>query len=126
MVRNTEGRVQDPADKVVYYFIVGEGLMTTFVGNDPQARGKKAGCKAVQRPDSKTGERVAWREEGVCVYCRLVDAGDDDEIPNDIAQRPEDRTLEAVCRNSAEQVFDGQVRYYKRILVYDGDRLWRH
>jgi hypothetical protein len=55
--------VQDPADKVVYYFKVGEGLMTTFVGNDPQASGKKAGCKAVQRPDSKTGERVAWREE---------------------------------------------------------------
>jgi hypothetical protein len=82
MVRNSKSRVEDPADQVVECFIVGERLMATFMGNDPQACSEKACGKAVEGPDSETGERVEG--ERICVRSGVVCAGNDDDIPEDI------------------------------------------
>lgn len=63
--------MKDPSDGVVDELGLGEGLMTTLVGNNPKTSGKKSCRKAVQSPESKAGDRVQhW--VGQC-QCRGVD-----------------------------------------------------
>ena len=63
--RKSLPRVEDPADKVVNRFGLGESLMTTFMCDNPDASTKKTGEERVECPDGEFGECVeVWARKG--------------------------------------------------------------
>lgn len=50
--------MDNPANGVVNGLGFGEGLMATFVTNDPEPSCKKTSPEAVERPEGETGEAV--------------------------------------------------------------------
>ena len=55
-------RMEDPANCVVECFVLGEGLMTALVRDDPKTSGEEANPKPIQRPEREASERVEDRE----------------------------------------------------------------
>jgi hypothetical protein len=82
--------VEDEADGVVNGLGLGESLVATLVGDDPEASREETSPEGVESPESESGERVGvgvgeldhgWIDEGIEVLCGLVDAADDKEVP---------------------------------------------
>lgn len=53
-VRDQQGRVQDPSDSVVQLLRWGERLVTTLVGDDPEASAKETLDEGVQGPETSS------------------------------------------------------------------------
>ena len=57
--------VEDPTDKVVDSFGLGESLMTTFMCDNPDASPKETSEERVECPDREFGECVeVWARKG--------------------------------------------------------------
>ena len=59
--RKSLPRVEDPADKVVNRFGLGESLMTTFMCDNPDSSPKETSEERVECPDGELGECVKVR-----------------------------------------------------------------
>ena len=63
--RKSLPRVEDPTDKVVDSFGLGESLMATFMCDNPDASTKKTGEERVECPDGELDEYVeVWARKG--------------------------------------------------------------
>lgn len=56
-IRNTKGRVAEPADDIVQTLVPREGAVATLVGENPQAGEDAALGSAVENPESGTGSK---------------------------------------------------------------------
>lgn len=50
--------MEDPTDSVVDHLGLGEGLVTTFVGDDPETGSEETSEESVKCPDREFGEGV--------------------------------------------------------------------
>ena len=63
--RKSLPRVEDPADKVVDRFGLGESLVTTLMCNNPDSSPEKTSEERVECPDGELGECVkVWARKG--------------------------------------------------------------
>lgn len=83
-------RVKNPSNGVVDGFGLGEGLVATLVGNNPQAGCEKAGEETIDGPESEAGKGVkggvrkiegSGVDERVGESGSLVDDANDSEVP---------------------------------------------
>lgn len=80
---NKEGGVQDKADSVIQPLVVTEGVVATFMGNDPNSSQHTALADPVKRP-GQVGERV-WEEMEV-VGSNIVEDRGNYEVVNNIRE----------------------------------------
>lgn len=85
-VRNEEGRMQDPSDSVVEDLGCAEGLVTTFVSQNPNTSGEKTLHDAIQPPECHTDRglrNVLWRH----VVMEQVERGsEENNVTEDIVE----------------------------------------
>lgn len=96
--------VEEPASHGVDGKVVGKGIMTTVVGENPEA-GKEAPLyETVQGPkgNGDKGRSVQLREPDG----RVEESAHDDEIANNVREGADHGALEALCRNSIFQGLD--------------------
>ena len=87
--RKSLPRVEDPTDKVVNRFGLGESLMTTFMCDNPETGCKETGEESIERPDRELGEGVEmgawksnllWSNERVKVLGSLPNATNSNQV----------------------------------------------
>lgn len=99
MVRDTESGMEDPAHCIINEFRFREGLVAAFVCDNPETGSYKAGCIAVQRPQSIVSQCLYsglrelhskfWEVLGLDILGRLVNDGKEEKVPYDVNGRPE-------------------------------------
>ena len=81
--------MEDPTDGVINQLRFGIGLMTAFVGNDPNASGHETSPKGIERPEGELGGPVkdrVWElddlrvDTGIKKSGGLVDSSQGSEI----------------------------------------------
>jgi hypothetical protein len=122
VIRHKENRVKNPSDSVVDVLGRGEGLVTTFVGNDPETGSKEThgdgdegvsgGSSGVvsKLGESKLGDGRINLERSPCENTER------NHILDDVQGRPESRSVETVSGNGIEQLLDGKLRRNKLFL----------
>lgn len=99
----------DPSGRVIENLRGRERLVTTLVGENPQARSKQTLDDRVQYPQ----RRSKWCRRNVLGGDELVEeekcARKTGNIPSHVAQPPQSRSLEAVLWNGISNVIDGEV-----------------
>ena len=116
-VRDEESRVTEPAGSVVENLRGGERLVATLVSEDPETSTKETLDDCVDSPEPSAywsgrdifrGDEFVEEQEGDC------ETGD---IPSNIAQTPQARSLEAVLRNCISNIIDGEVWKFELVSV---------
>jgi len=107
---NAEAGVEDPADGVVHQLGLGEGLVTTFMGDDPKAGCDETGPEGVQRPEGELGGPVkdrVWElddfrvDTGIEKRGSLVDSSQGSKIRDDVERGSPSVSLETMRRDYA-------------------------
>ena len=89
--RKSLPRVEDPADKVVDRFGLGESLMTTLMCDNPDASPKETSEERVECPDGELGESVKvrirkgdvlWSDQRVEIFGYLPGNTDGGQVTN--------------------------------------------
>lgn len=117
VVRNEERRVDDPADCVVEGLGLAEGLMTAFVGNDPETGARQTSGKGIGEPSDVTkdltsgtaDELTLSAEEAVDERRRIDEAGDEEAVHGNVRERAKCAAFKAVRRDDIEEFFDSEV-----------------
>ena len=116
-VWNEEGRMAEPTSCVVENLRGREGLMTALMSKDPEASPEKTLNDGIESPQCSAnwGRRdVLWRNElveqheGRCQAC---------DIPSNIAQTSQARSLEAVFGNGVSNIIDTIVWQVKLVPI---------
>lgn len=96
-VRNQQGGMEDETDNIIKKLIVGECMMTAFVGNDPDT-----GCNtALDDPVHGPGYVLVGRGDlGDLIKGNIEEGGDDGKVIRDVGEGTENRALKAVGRDS--------------------------
>jgi hypothetical protein len=108
-VRDEESRVAEPTDKVVQDLAVGEGLVTTLVGKNPETGTDKTLDDGVESPESPAST-VRGNDLGSDELVEEVESADkSDDVTGDVVEASGSRTLEAVLGDCIADVVDGVV-----------------
>ena len=108
-VRDEKSRVAEPTNKVVQDLAVGEGLVTTLVGKDPETGTDHTLDDGVESPESPTSG-VRGNVLGSDKLVEEVESADkSDDVTGDVVEASGSRTLEAVLGDSIANIVDGVV-----------------
>lgn len=108
-IGNKQGRVADPSNSIVQALRRREGLMSTFVRQDPQTRAKTSLYESIGCPQNgaKGGRRNVLRSQE-CVE-EVEGEGEGGNVSSHIAQATDGRAFETVSGNGVPDLFDGEV-----------------
>jgi hypothetical protein len=108
-VRDEKSRVAEPTDEVVQSLAVGERLVTTLVGKNPQTGTHKTLDDGVESPKSPTSA-VRGDVLGSNELVEEVESADkSDDVTGDVVEASGSRTLEAVLGDRIADIVDGVV-----------------
>lgn len=116
-VGNEQGRVDNPANRVVVQLGGREGLVTALVGKDPETSTKETLHEGVQTPENEAdgigrnclgGDKVVKEGEG---------GSEASHVTKDISHAEETITLEAVLGDGITDVLDGVVGNLKGVAI---------
>jgi hypothetical protein len=108
-VRDEKSRVAEPTNEVVQSLAVGEGLVTTLVGKNPETGTDKTLNDGVESPESPTST-VGGNDLGSNELVEEVESTDQsDDVTGDVVEASGSRTLEAVLGDRIADVVDGVV-----------------
>lgn len=108
-VRDEKSRVAEPTNKVVQDLAVGEGLVTTLVGKDPETGTDHTLDDGVESPESPTSG-VRGNVLGSDELVEEVESADKgDNVTGDVVEASGSGTLEAVLGDSIADIVDGVV-----------------
>lgn len=108
-IRHQQRRVTKPAHSIVQNLALGEGLVTTFVGQHPQASTEETLHNGVQKPETSSQrgrwDRF-WRDESV----EEVEGGRQrDDVSCNIVETSGRRPVETTLGDGIVNVFDGVI-----------------
>lgn len=125
VVRDQEGRVQDPTNGIVDRLGLRVGLVTALVSNDPDTRHDETLGETVQGPSCKSRDgsldasadirsqggstKVDGLERRVDVAGGVTQQGDEDQVLGQVKRRLDSRSFKAVLWDGREEVLDGKV-----------------
>lgn len=114
-VRNEPERVQNPTNGVIDQTRVGEGLVTTLVGQNPNTSTEKSLDDGVCGPSSESQVDV-WQRRDVCV-CNVTNGEHGGDVLENVPEGLGKTALITVCWNGRQDVLDGVVRSLKLVTV---------
>lgn len=113
---NKQEAVKEPACHGIDPEVGGERIVTALVGENPDTGEEKTLDKAVKRPERSldTQRRIKTSEK-----CGAVEeTANDDEIPHNVGERAQHRSLEALGRDRISQSLD--IRHWRLANGLDG------
>lgn len=122
VVRYEKNRVKNPSDGVVDVLGRRKRLMTAFVGDDPETGTEETHPDRDEGVSGSSSEVVSDRRQVELCDGRInVERGpgeetERDEILYDVQGRSNGGSVEAVCRDSIEQLLDGELGRNKLFL----------
>lgn len=108
-IRDEQGGVANPPNRVVQPLRGRKGLMSTFVGQDPKTRAKASLYKGICRPQNgaQGGRRDIFRSQ---VRVEEVEReGEGSNVAGHIAQAPDGGAFEAMSGDRVPDLLDGEV-----------------
>ena len=108
-VRDEKSRVAEPTNEVVQSLAVGEGLVTTLMGKNPETSTDKTLDDGVESPESPTST-VRGNDLGSNELVEEIESADkSDDVTGDVVEASGSRALEAVLGDRIADIVDGVV-----------------
>ena len=116
-VRDEQERVADPANRVVQDLGGGEGLVTTLVGQNPQAGADETLHDGIQGPEGHAGRQEGDSLGGEIIVENVEDGSQNGQVTEDIVQTGGGGTVEAVSGNSVADLLDRIIRDLELVAI---------